>query len=102
MDHTNTILFLFFTGVFDILFTTITVLKKYGFEINPIWNWIQPTWLMCSSMILLNLVFCIILIPLLTKYDKKYPLKTAIYSWIGIHIAGTITGISAIMQNYIS
>ena len=97
MDGIKPILFLFMTGAFDILFTTLVVLKGWADEINPIVNWISPEWLMCSIMVIGNLAICLLAFPIYERFNHRYPVKTALYSLGAVHIAGAFSGLMAII-----
>ena len=84
------------TGALDILFTTLVVLKGWADEINPIVNWIKPEWVMCTVMVIGNLILCLLAIPVYEKYNSKYPVKTSLYSLGAVHIAGAFSGLVAI------
>ena len=95
MDGIKPILFLFMTGAYDILFTTVVVLAGWADEINPLVNWISPEWLMCLVMVIGNLILCLIAFPVYEKFNDRYPIKTALYSLGAVHIAGAFSGLTA-------
>ena len=97
MDGIKPILFLFMTGALDILFTTLVVLKGWTDEMNPIVNWISPEWLMCSVMVIGNLILCLVAFPVYEKFGQEYPIKTALYSLGAVHIAGAFSGFATII-----
>jgi hypothetical protein len=96
MNGIKPIMFLFMTGAYDILFTTLVVLPGWAEEINPLVNWISPNWLMCLVMAIGNLALCLIAFPVYDRFNDRYPIKTALYSLGAVHIAGAFSGLMAI------
>ena len=74
-DIINTVLFYFFCGTMDVLFTILVLFSGTGYEANPVWNWIHPKELMLLVCVLANLVICMLalyLIPRIPPHMSVY------------------------------
>jgi cytochrome b subunit of formate dehydrogenase len=69
------VMFLYLSGAIDILITTVVIYIGWGYEVNPVYTWIQPTWAMLLSMGLANLLMCLltlIAVMIAADYQSKY------------------------------
>lgn len=69
------VMFLYLSGAIDILITTVVIYIGWGYEVNPVYTWIQPTWAMLLSMGLANLLFglvSLIAVIIIANSDNKY------------------------------
>jgi nitrogen fixation/metabolism regulation signal transduction histidine kinase len=74
----NTVWFVFFAGTLDILMTVAVILLGVGYEINPMYTWIQSNFEMFMFMLAINLLTCLIFIPLLQRHQIFY---LGAYGW---------------------
>lgn len=74
----NVVWFVFFAGTVDIVMTVAVILLKIGHEINPMYTWIQSNFEMFMFMLVVNLLTCLIFIPLLQRYSIFY---LGAYGW---------------------
>ena len=91
MTDIKPVMFLYITGVLDILITIICVFNGWANETTTLYAGIQPIWLMCLTMVLANTAMCLMVAAgyyLLHEHRANHKAADIILSGLVIMIYG--------------